>query len=102
MKIRFSTLLLAAAFGFIFYACGSKQAEVAPEPAETIEEMHDHSAEATDTTALGKEYTSTYICPMHCEGSGSEEAGVCPVCGMDYVMNKSLEEAEEGHEGHMH
>jgi len=36
----------------------------------------------------GKEYTSTYVCPMHCEGSGSEEAGQCPVCGMDYVKNE--------------
>ena len=27
----------------------------------------------------GKEYTSAYICPMHCEGSGSDEAGKCPV-----------------------
>ena len=32
----------------------------------------------------GKEYTSAYICPMHCEGSGSEEPGQCPACGMDY------------------
>lgn len=37
----------------------------------------------------GKEYNSAYICPMHCEGSGSEEPGVCPVCGMDYVKNGS-------------
>lgn len=35
----------------------------------------------------GKEYTSTYVCPMHCEGSGAEEAGQCPVCGMDYTLN---------------
>lgn len=35
----------------------------------------------------GKEYTSAYICPMHCEGSGSEEEGNCPVCKMDYVKN---------------
>jgi len=33
----------------------------------------------------GKEYTSAYVCPMHCEGSGSDSAGQCPVCGMDYV-----------------
>ncbi|PHN06137.1 hypothetical protein CRP01_14080 [Flavilitoribacter nigricans DSM 23189 = NBRC 102662] len=53
------------------------------------------SAEGADTDATemteaaahgeGKEYTSAYVCPMHCEGSGSEEAGKCPVCGMDYV-----------------
>lgn len=34
-----------------------------------------------------KEYTSTYICPMHCEGSGSDSAGICPICEMDYVQN---------------
>ena len=33
----------------------------------------------------GKEYTSAYVCPMHCKGSGSDTTGVCPVCGMDYV-----------------
>ncbi|MFT7230338.1 MAG: hypothetical protein ACI9GO_000805 [Bacteroidia bacterium] len=35
----------------------------------------------------GKEYTSAYVCPMHCEGSGSDTAGTCPTCGMDYVKN---------------
>jgi hypothetical protein len=38
----------------------------------------------------GPEYTSAYICPMHCEGSGSSEPGTCPVCGMDYVQNPDL------------
>lgn len=37
----------------------------------------------------GKEYTSAYVCPMHCEGSGSAEPGTCPVCGMDYVKNNT-------------
>lgn len=49
----------------------------------------------TEQTKTGKEYTSAYICPMHCDGSGSDEAGTCPVCGMDYVKN-------EDHEGHSH
>ncbi len=43
----------------------------------------------------GKEYTSAYVCPMHCEGSGSDEAGKCPVCEMDYVKN-------EDHKDHEH
>lgn len=42
-----------------------------------------------NTEQQGKEYTSAYICPMHCEGSGSEETGKCPVCGMDYVKNEN-------------
>ena len=35
------------------------------------------------------EYSSMYVCPMHCKGSGSEKPGVCPVCGMDYELNDS-------------
>ena len=42
------------------------------------------------TEQQGKEYTAAYICPMHCEGSGSEQAGTCPVCKMDYVANENV------------
>ncbi len=44
----------------------------------------------TETTIenQGKEYTSAYVCPMHCEGSGSDTEGTCPKCGMTYVMNE--------------
>lgn len=45
----------------------------------------------------GKEYNSDYVCPMHCEGSGSDEMGTCPVCGMDYVA-----QADHGKDGHSH
>ena len=37
---------------------------------------------------LGKEYTSAYVCPMHCEGSGSDKEGKCPKCKMDYIKNE--------------
>lgn len=51
----------------------------------------------------GKEYTSTYICPMHCEGSGSDVAGDCPVCGMAYVENTGKKEGDgHNHDGHNH
>lgn len=46
----------------------------------------------------GKEYTSKYVCPMHCEGSGSDEEGKCPVCGMTYVLNEDFQ--MEGHDQH--
>ncbi|PWL38397.1 hypothetical protein DKG77_08995 [Flagellimonas aquimarina] len=45
----------------------------------------------------GKEYTSAYVCPMHCEGSGSDTEGTCPKCGMDYVAN-----VEHQNDGHTH
>lgn len=47
----------------------------------------------------GKEYTSKYVCPMHCEGSGSDEEGKCPVCGMTYVLDEDFE-MEEAHDQH--
>ncbi|WP_299335223.1 heavy metal-binding domain-containing protein [uncultured Psychroserpens sp.] len=43
-----------------------------------------------------KEYASAYVCPMHCEGSGSDEEGECPKCGMDYVKNE--DHNANGHE----
>ena len=69
MKI-FKILLLSTAFfvsGIAFSSCGSGNA-------------------AADKQ--GKEYTSEYVCPMHCADSGSKEEGKCPVCGMDYVKNE--------------
>lgn len=37
--------------------------------------------------------THSYICPMGCENSGSDHAGVCSVCGMDMVKNKNYKGA---------
>ena len=51
----------------------------------------------------GIEYTSNYICPMHCKGSGDKVAGKCPTCKMDYVWNESKgPKPATGHEGHDH
>jgi len=59
-----------------------------------------YSCTITESAKEGKEYTSAYICPMHCEGSGSATAGTCPVCKMDYVAR--AEEAGEYLKGHDH
>ncbi|MBO0330474.1 heavy metal-binding domain-containing protein [[Muricauda] lutisoli] len=56
----------------------------------------DHDMEGMETAKMeGKEYASKYVCPMHCEGSGSDEEGKCPVCGMTYVLNE--EHMADGH-----
>ncbi|MBK8484940.1 MAG: hypothetical protein IPO86_06565 [Saprospiraceae bacterium] len=44
--------------------------------------------EKVDTSGI--EYSSMYICPMHCKGSGSDKPGICPVCGMDYELNENI------------
>lgn len=83
LKIAFFSLSLLAT-GIAFSSCGNGNA-------------------AADKQ--GKEYTSAYVCPMHCEGSGSKEEGNCPVCGMDYVKNKDHkpdEHSHDDHQGHKH
>ena len=55
----------------------------------TLVALSSCTGKAVNTEKQSKEYTSTYICPMHCEGSGADVAGKCPVCGMDYVANEA-------------
>ncbi len=97
----FNNLLLALGL-FLFTACGntadSGNAEVATETSTEVA--------APDTPdESGPEYTSAYICPMYCAGSGSATAGTCPVCGMDYVANDkhpSHDHSGHDHSGHDH
>ncbi|WNJ16450.1 heavy metal-binding domain-containing protein [Pontibacter sp. G13] len=107
-NLNFSTLcLMALIFSMTtFLGCGSAESESGAAETHT----HEHAEPAPEAEAdhaeeakTGKEYTSAYICPMHCAGSGSDEPGTCPVCGMDYVANAEMP-AQEGHdhEGHDH
>ncbi len=60
-------------------------------PAKTDEKA------VTDIHGHGDQFTSAYVCPMHCVGSGSDKEGKCPKCKMDYVA-----QADHGHDGHSH
>lgn len=101
---------LLLSLGIFVTACGGAPEKSADEPTEQTEAPeadanaedghdhagHDHAMEgdstAADAAEQGPEYTSAYVCPMHCEGSGSAEPGKCPVCGMEYVANEASEE----------
>jgi len=70
--------------------------------ADAVKETAGNAADAVKdavTDKSGPEYTSAYVCPMHCKGSGSATAGTCPVCKMDYVANAH---AGHNHDGHNH
>ena len=41
------------------------------------------------------EHNHKYVCPMYCTGSGSDSAGTCPVCNMDYIKNPKLNKKEK-------
>lgn len=75
-------------------ACGGKS--------HSHDQSQSDQTEAPGVDKSGPEYTSAYICPMYCTGSGSSEPGECPVCGMDYVANEKTKAVEPGHEGHNH
>ena len=51
----------------------------------------------TNAENQGKEYTSAYVCPMHCEDSGSDKEGTCGTCGMTLVKNE-----DHKSDGHKH
>ncbi len=56
-------------------------------------EMHDgdhnghQDGKVKEVDKTGPEFTSAFVCHMHCKGSGSDKPGKCPVCEMDYVKN---------------
>jgi len=103
-------LTLMLSIGVFFSACGETKSTEAHEEhsEEQVDhaEGHDHDGEhghdhahdgAHASHGEGKAYTSAYVCPMHCEGSGSAEAGECPVCGMTYVA-----QSDHVADGHVH
>lgn len=95
--MRFIKLMMASmlvlSFLFVFTACGE-----APAEADTaVETETPAEAAAQAPHGEGTEYTSAYVCPMHCAGSGSEQAGECPECGMTYIA-----QAEHTENGHTH
>ena len=113
-QIKFILFTFFIAVGLIACSGDAGQDQSTGEPAQTETEAgdnhegHDHDGHDHDTKASGQvntgfavghgegtAYNSNYICPMHCEGSGSDSAGKCPVCGMDYVALK--EHLKDGH-----
>jgi len=77
-------------------SCKGKTEETKEASTEATMDHEGHDMGDMETKDMqGKEYTSTYVCPMHCEGSGSDTEGKCPVCGMTYVLN--TEHMKDGH-----
>ena len=99
-------LCLIFSVGLLFTACGGEQSQSGADQTEEAaghdHDGHDHGDHAghdhgNADAKMGAAYTSAYVCPMHCEGSGSATAGTCPVCKMDYVAR-----AEHEKDGHNH
>ena len=80
----FSLLLVFGAFMAVS-ACNNSSGKDSSEKMEEVDKN-------------GPEYTSAYVCPMHCDGSGSAEQGECPVCGMAYVANEDMKGNGDGHD----
>ncbi len=84
-KIFILSLLILSC---IIFACKSDKSD---NENDTLTNKVDTTVIQNDVE-LGKEYTSKYICPNHCKGSGSDVFGTCPVCGMEYIENFDYKE----------
>ena len=89
---------LAMAVLVLLFSCGNASKKEA-KTAETSAMDHSEHPMTQAEANLGPEFTSKYVCPMHCDSSGSHEEGKCPVCGMTYVLNEDYKE-EESHDNH--
>jgi hypothetical protein len=102
----FSLMSLLFAMALFTISCGGSDAGTDTSGEAATEQMD--AATTEEAAPQGPEYTSAYICPMHCAGSGSDEPGQCPVCGMDYVANADQaadehdHDHDHDHEGHSH
>lgn len=77
-SLSFASLLLSLLF--VLASCGGN------ETAATQDEV---KAKVAAPHGEGKEFTSAYVCPMHCADSGSDAEGTCPACGMAYVASET-------------
>ena len=84
LRSKFLALCLIFSAFALYYACSS-----------------DNSGQNEADNKLTAEMA--YACPMRCEGSGSNEPGKCPVCGMDLVKVGAEQEHSHGDgEDHSH
>jgi hypothetical protein len=89
ISIRTGISILLLLLGI--WACGGQGQEGTQEKKAAGTEV---KAAVTEPTAESKEFSAKYQCPMHCPGSGSETYGSCPVCGMHYMYNPNLPDAD--------
>ena len=78
-SIKNFSIFFLLLFGLMTYACSGGS----------------NNASSSGAHGANADYTSAYVCPMHCKDSGSDKKGTCGVCGMDLVTLES--HAKDGH-----
>lgn len=74
--MKFTNLLLIVFVAILFASCGR-------DPKESAGNTNAAGAANPEATAV----VYHFICRNNCQGSGAMEAGVCPVCGVNYIHN---------------
>ncbi len=59
---------------------------------ENIDNTEENIDNQSETIEDDNDYTAKYVCAAHCDGSGSDEAGNCPICKMELIENLDFKE----------
>lgn len=92
-KLSFSALLAFSVVSFM--GCGGEENSGNNNQTEQTDNHDGHAHDGHEHNVDPKTSNSKYVCPMYCEGSAKEEAGKCPVCGMDLVLRADLKKEGE-------
>jgi hypothetical protein len=74
----------------LFVACAGSSNEQGSSSETATQDNQEQPSTGSNAAQSGPEYTSHYVCPDHCSGSGGNEQGKCPVCGKDYIHNDAF------------
>ncbi|MCB0554873.1 MAG: hypothetical protein KDD02_15080 [Phaeodactylibacter sp.] len=88
--MKLTSTLMVAVIATFFLACSGNESNTsgAQQPANTAPGATTQPLNNASTAVAGS--VKHYICANNCEGSGSDAAGNCPVCGNQYVHNAAF------------
>lgn len=86
MKIKLSLIIL---FFIVSNSCNNGTEIVSKKRIESknLVSQVDNSSKQSKTIEEDDDFVAKYICPNHCNGSGSNDKGTCKICGMDLIEN---------------
>lgn len=85
---KYFVIILLLISCITFYSC-KNNTEIKAKLVDTASVSTIVSGAKVQSTTLeeDKDFIAKYVCPNHCNGSGSEKQGTCSICGMELIEN---------------